>query len=323
MKKPAGALKARFGLEHRLWERLKKDGLRGRGFLLACSGGADSVALVRAFAAVQAKKNLRVAHLHHGPGGAGAFRDEARQFVRDLARDLDLAFVEAHHGGEILRGEAACRDFRRQWLERWREEFAMDAVVTAHHAEDLLETRLIRLVRGTGPGGLRAIPVWRAPWYRPFLGFSPDELRGYLEKINQSWCEDPSNQDPRFLRNWLRQNWLPALEAYRPGSKGALGRSLEDVAASVPKISLPVRSASRSWAVRRAEWETWSPGERLQQLAVGLRHAGVANFTRGQLEEIHRRLDKNQKDYSFQLAGCVWTVGAEQIQARLVVAPLK
>lgn len=306
-------MSARHDLEHRLWKILKNENAAGKTFVLSCSGGADSVALVRAFAAVQPASRLTVVHAHHGAadGGQGAFRDAAAGFVAGLARELGLDFEMRRHEGSALRSEQDLRRFRRRVLAEIRETRKADLIVTGHHREDLLETRLIRLLRGTGAAGLPAIHVSKGFWFRPFLGMSVGELRSYLESLSQDFLEDPSNDDTRFLRNWVRRVWLPALEARRPGAVSSLGRSLETLTASLgvePGLATP--------ELDRGLWEAASAAGKLRLLAMALRAAGQIEMTRGQLEEIRRRLDNPQKEHIFVVAGCEWVVNAQRIFAR-------
>lgn len=302
--------KARHALEHELWKSLGREGLVGARFLLACSGGADSVAMVRAFAAVRPAAELIVAHVHHGEGN-DRFRAGAEKFVAELARALKLRLIVDRHHGPPLKSEKELRRHRRRVLESQRAETGCDFIVTAHHRDDLLETRLIRLVRGTGPEGLPAIRPRRGVWYRPFLETSAKDLRAYLKALKQPHLEDPTNADPRHLRNWIRGTWLGALEDYRPGAMAALGRSLDSIVAEMTLHEPPADPV-----IARPVWEKSAPAERLRLLSGCLQAAGQLEMTRGQLEEIRRRLDNRRREYTFFSAGCDWSVNVQQITAR-------
>lgn len=301
---------ARHGLEHRLWKFLKSENLAGGRFVLACSGGADSVALLRAFAAVQPAGNLTVAYVHHGPSDDG-YRDTAAAFVETLAKGLGLSFETRRHDGEALRSEQDLRRFRRRALEEIRVARRADFLVTGHHRGDLLETRLIRLLRGTGPEGLPAIRPRRGVWLRPFLETPGGELRSYLDLLSQNFVVDPSNEDVRFLRNWIRRVWLPSLETRSPGAVDSLGRSLENIASSL-RTEVPRETP----VLERPQWMGADPAEKLRLAASLLRAAGQSEMTRGQLEEIRKRLDSPEKVIIFTGAGCEWDVNAQRILAR-------
>lgn len=267
--------------------------------------------MVRAFAAVLPVSQLLVAHVHHGAGINGHFRNEAEVFVRSLAQGLNIPSEFRRYSGPELQGEAALRSCRRKFLAEIKAAHGCDWVVTAHHADDVLETRLIRLMRGTGPDGLPAMKRQRGFWYRPFLDLSVEELRSDLQLSASPWLEDPSNRDPRFLRNWIRHRWLPSLEKRRPGAKQAFARSLEDLSQR-----LEDSTEFRGGPLSRTEWMSLQRSEQMRVLALWLRSVGVSEFTRGQLEEIRKQLDNSRNEYTFKGAGCLWLVNAEQIALR-------
>lgn len=301
-------MSARWALEHKLWGFVKQHNLLQQKIVIACSGGADSVALLRAFAAIRPRENLVVAHIHHGPGNT-QYRDEALAFLKSLSEKLQLTFEAKKYEGPALKSEKQLRDVRRGFLEEIRTNHQADLIATAHHRRDLAETRVIRLLRGTGPEGFRAILPLRKPWLRPFLEDSPHELRKYLADLGQDFLEDPSNAEVQPLRNWLRHVWFPQLEDRQPGGVEALARSLENLAmaqASVPSLQQP--------KIPRVQWEVSSQNERLKLLAQCLRSAGQIEMTRGQLLEIERRLSSRQKVFSFRLGECLWSVDPHQIQ---------
>lgn len=307
-------MSARLDLEHEIWKFLKREELTQARFLLACSGGADSVALVTAFAQVIPLERLRILHVHHG--GDAAHRAEALKFTETLATDLgiDFRFLQA---GEDAGSEAGWRRLRWDFFHREQREWSDSWIVTAHHAEDLLETRVIRLLRGTGPDGLKAILPRGRHALRPFLTMGPARLRGYLAEKKQTWIDDPSNRDPRFLRNWLRHSWFPELERKRPGSLAALARSLELMVEALPaKNELAIGSSLPHSVYLQA-----SPAEKRRWVARLLVQAGKSDFSYSHVEEIRRNLDKSKKSHTFKVAGCLWTVDAQQIEAQRVEFP--
>jgi tRNA(Ile)-lysidine synthase len=200
--------------------------------LLAVSGGADSVALLRAMAALKTcgAGRLYVAHFNH------KLREEAeddKQFVMDLCELLgvgcklgcgNIARMAAEAGEGI---EAAARRARRHFLQKVAGEVGARFVVTAHTADDQAETILHRIVRGTGIAGLAGIARSRrlghATLLRPLLSVRRSELREYLDNIGQSFREDSSNADRRFTRNRIRHELLPLLaQQYNSGVADAL-----------------------------------------------------------------------------------------------------
>lgn len=192
---------------------------------VAVSGGADSVALLHVLRELRAELGivLAVAHFNHGLRGDESAGDEA--FVAELAKGLGLEMYVGH--GNVrdraltskLSIEAAGRELRYQWLTSLAQEQRLNAIATAHTLDDQAETVLLKLVRGAGTKGLAGIyPVVTANdgkmrIIRPLLGVSRDEVESYLTALGQSWREDESNLDRRFLRNRVRHLLLPLLQS--------------------------------------------------------------------------------------------------------------
>src|SRR5690606_1606362 len=106
-----------------------------------------------------------------------------------------------------------------------------DRVAVAHHRDDQAEPLLRQLLRGAGTRGMAGMGWRRGRVVRPLLGIGRDELRAYATARDLRWVEDPTNADPRYLRNRVRAELLPLLEALRPGAARALARSAEHAAA--------------------------------------------------------------------------------------------
>src|SRR4051812_5247125 len=178
------------------------------GLVVAVSGGADSVALLRALVEIgEPGGRLVVAHLNHGLRGAESDGDEA--FVRELCGGLpDVEFrgerIDVRAAGGNL--EAAARRERYAWLSRVAGECGLAWGATGHTADDQAETVLHRLLRGAGLQGLRGIAVGRelrpgVTVVRPLLGATRAEVLDFLREIGQPFHEDRSNLDLRFTRN--------------------------------------------------------------------------------------------------------------------------
>src|SRR5271166_2555642 len=198
----------------------------GMRLAVAVSGGADSVALLRALikAAPEIGLVLSVAHVHHGIRGAEA--DGDAEFVSALAAAHELEFhrrdvdtpATARANRETI--EEAARNLRYAWFRELLESGEAEAVATAHTLDDQAETVLHKLLRGAWTEGLGGIhPVVKCPRgaiLRPFLGARRAEIETWLRTINQPRCEDASNADTAFTRNRLRHELLPVLATYNP-----------------------------------------------------------------------------------------------------------
>jgi len=204
--------------------------------LLAVSGGADSVALLRAMRALKTagEGRLAAAHLNHLLRNDESAEDET--FVVELCRRLGVpcevgrAEVDqmAARSGEGL--ESAARSARYEFLQRTAARLGARYVVTAHSADDQAETILHRIVRGTGVRGLVGMARARtlgpaATLMRPLLGFRRAELAVYLNDLGQPYRSDSSNHDLRYTRNRIRHELLPQLaEQFNPAVIDALLR---------------------------------------------------------------------------------------------------
>ena len=194
----------------------------GEGVLVAVSGGADSVALLRLFCAMRAAYSLalHVAHLDHGMRGPASAQDA--RFVSQLCAALHVPCILGARDVPALAArlktgpEDAARKARYAFLEEARAGVGARYVALAHHLEDQAETVLLRMARGCGLAGLTGMRAARGAYIRPLLGERRQALRGYLQSIGQGWREDESNADPAYARNLLRQRAVPALEALNP-----------------------------------------------------------------------------------------------------------
>jgi tRNA(Ile)-lysidine synthase len=306
-------------LEFRVFRNLKSR-LEGRRVLVACSGGADSVALALVMARLASRLGfeMAIAHVHHGPSvekKVERARLKARNFVVKLAERLELRYYSADSPAQELHSEEALRKFRHQTLSELRKIHGFDFVALAHHADDLLETRLIRLIRGTGPQGLKSMSLMTNAVLRPFLDESRADLEAYLVAEKQKWLNDPTNRSEEPLRNWLRRNWLKALERKRPGGGKSLARSLKLLVEALDQNSPDFREflSDGNEAIRRDLYQRLGPIERRQLLARYLRARGLKNFSENHIMEICKRLDSAQKVFTFELLRSRWEINAQQI----------
>ena len=192
--------------------------LKKSKLLIAISGGLDSTVLT--YLCYQAKLNIALAHCNFNLRGSESDGDE--DFVLQLAEDLDLeVFIESFETESYakehkLSTQMAARELRYNWFEELSKQLGFDYVLTAHHADDVLETFLINLSRGTGIEGLSGIPEVNNNVVRPLLGFSRTEIENHANANNLKWREDSSNASIKYLRNKLRHDVIPQLKAINP-----------------------------------------------------------------------------------------------------------
>jgi tRNA(Ile)-lysidine synthase len=185
----------------------------GESVLVAVSGGADSVALLRILIALAPELSLRL-HVLHVDHGLRPDSHRDADFVRQLAERLgvavDVARVTVAPGGSL---EAAARAARYAALEAHATRLGADRIAVGHTADDQAETVLMRMLGGAGVRGLAGIPAVRGRIIRPLLDLRRPQLVVALRAMEQPWIEDPSNRDPKFLRNRIRHELLPRLGA--------------------------------------------------------------------------------------------------------------
>lgn len=228
-------------LPHKVAQFWPPDDWRRWTVVVAVSGGADSVAMLRCLANLKgpAEGDLVVAHFNHQLRGADSDGDQ--QFVKRLAQKLGLPCVTGQPPASQLakpatdQAEETARKHRYAFLSQVAAESGARFVVTAHTADDQVETILHRILRGTGLGGLTGIPRTRplnefVTLARPLLCCRRSEITEYLEALGQPHREDHSNQERRFTRNRIRHDLLPQLRNHYNSQVDAALLRLQTVA---------------------------------------------------------------------------------------------
>ena len=190
----------------------------GSKLLIGLSGGADSVALFRGLLELQPEFefSVHIAHLNHQLRGAAS--DADAQWVDELCKSFAVPSTIGTASISVTATgiEEAARKVRHRFLDDAARSSGADTVITAHTADDQLETVLHHLFRGTGLAGLRGIPLVRSTesgcrLIRPMLLVRRALIESYLSEIGQDFRTDATNTDTEFTRNWLRHNMLPQL----------------------------------------------------------------------------------------------------------------
>ena len=193
----------------------------GFPMLVAVSGGADSVALLRILLEIRQLQgvdnaSLVVAHVNHGTRGKESDDDE--QFVRHLAESLELEFrselINLDSSEDL--SEESLRESRYRSLIQIARQVDARYLATGHTCDDQIETILFRIFRGTGISGLTGIPRIRVvdgsiSIVRPLLQLTRSEIVAFLQSANQDYRTDPSNSDTRYSRNFVRHEILPLI----------------------------------------------------------------------------------------------------------------
>lgn len=245
---------------------------RGTKLVVAVSGGVDSVALLDMLNELrhELKLGLIVAHADHGLR-RGSAKD--REFVESLAHGLGLPFVstrlDLNPGGNV---EARAREARYRWLESVRKRRKAGFVVTAHQADDQVETLFLHLARGTGMQGLSGMRMLSGNILRPLLATPRSHVVRYARRRKLKFRRDPTNRNVRHARNRIRHQVIRSLRKINP-------QLVETVSQSMRVFSSEYEVA-RMLAARELAQVTASAGgtgrklkrAKLMKLDRGVRH---------------------------------------------------
>ncbi len=230
-------------------EALRALGVHG-GVIVAFSGGADSTCLLSLFCTAAARGDfpypLAAAHLNHGLRGAEAARDA--RFCAEFCRARGIpCFCETADVAALAKSthrgiEETARSARYAFFDRLlAENAAYTAVATAHNKNDLCETMLFHLSRGTGLDGLCSIPARRGSIIRPLLDVRRDEILAYLAAAGQDYVTDSTNLSALYSRNHIRHAVLPALTEVAPQAVDSMARTAKLLRADADYLDAEAR----------------------------------------------------------------------------------
>lgn len=292
---------------------LSYDGLH----VVALSGGADSVALLRVL--LDLGYRVEAAHCNFRLRGKESDRDE--QFVKNLCQNLGVSLHLIHfetveyaniHQVSI---EMAARELRYGYFRQLREDIGAETVCVAHHRDDAVETLLMNLLRGAGIHGLTGIRPCNEYIVRPLLGVSRQEILEYLDSIGQDYVTDSSNLQPDVLRNKLRLQLIPLLEQLSPGASDNIARSayylseaekVYNSALSPLRATLPISALKASPSPLCLLHESLSP----------------YGFNRSQIDQILNGLDGGS-GREFSSATHTLVIDRDQLIVELISPPMK
>lgn len=202
--------------------------------LLACSSGIDS--MVMTHLCQKLNLNITLAHCNFCLRGHESNLDEA--FVVDYASKQDILVFSKQFDTQSFVDNSkysiqmAARELRYNWFQSLSEQHQFSCVLTAHHADDNLETFLINLSRGSGLDGLVGIPEKNGLFLRPLLPFSKDQILQYAQKHQIEWREDSSNVSLKYQRNQLRHKLVTVLKEIYPNILESLTKTQSHLEAS-------------------------------------------------------------------------------------------
>lgn len=208
--------------------------LKGKKLLIAISGGIDSIVLTHIF--YKLKFNFSLAHCNFSLRGKESNKDE--QFVKDLGEKLEAQTYTIQFSTKLFAKEngistqMAARDLRYNWFQELSKKHHFDYIITAHQKDDVIETFLINLTRGTGLNGLTGIPEVNKNIVRPLLPFDRNDILVYATRKKLQWREDSTNSSIKYVRNKIRHKVVPFLKELNPSLLETFGNTLENLKGS-------------------------------------------------------------------------------------------
>ncbi len=303
-------------LEHTVWKNLKECGLDQKPvYFLAVSGGLDSMVLLHLMLRLKPKAQFTIAYYHHGVTDdllQSTFRAECLNLIKRFQSENIRLITET--SPVSLYSEAEMRDAR--WTFFIKHQLPDNPILTGHQLDDWAETLTLKLIRGVGPEGFTAFKLWDGQVFRPFLETPKKDLLEYAHAQKVVWIDDPSNQSDQYLRNWLRESWFKSLDEKNPSGYLNFSRSLLRLCqelASNQSFELQFFRDSPALGLDRHWFFSLSRPLQLKSLSLFLRHHSIFKVTTGQLAEIQKQLDKNQKDITFTVAHVKWVINETQI----------
>jgi tRNA(Ile)-lysidine synthase len=249
-------------------------------YVVAVSGGVDSMVLLHV---LQQKPGLElvVAHFDHGIRSDSAVDSK---IVEATAKSYGLPYSFAEGKLGTRASEAAAREARYRFLQTVKETHRADAIVTAHHQDDVLETAVINLLRGTGRKGLSSLRSTEEV-RRPLLQVSKEQIRTYAKGNKLTWHEDSTNLDDSYLRNYVRLRLLPRLTADdKRRLLTIISRAAETNQQLDTELSRLLPTAAEN--LQRKDILALSHAEARELLAAWLRLHDLRDFDRSTLERL-------------------------------------
>ena len=232
--------------------------LKGSKLVIAVSGGIDSVVLSHLCQSLGLKFSM--AHCNFNLREEESNKDE--DFVLELAEDLDVEIFIQNFDTETYAKEnkrsiqMAARELRYDWFKELAAQLKFDYVLTAHHADDNLETFLINFSRGTGLNGLTGIPVLNENIARPLLAFSREQIEQYAKSEGILWREDASNASRKYLRNKLRHEVVPILKEINPHLLDSFQNTLSNLNDTASIVNESIKSFTKQAVVATDQYGT-------------------------------------------------------------------
>ncbi|MDO8335839.1 MAG: tRNA lysidine(34) synthetase TilS [Candidatus Saccharibacteria bacterium] len=219
---------------------MKLSSLKTGTYIVAVSGGVDSVVLLDLLSK-QSGLQLIIAHFDHGIRSNSATDS---QFVKQLALKYDLNFELGSASLGKDASEEQARDARYSFLSSVKDKYNARQIITAHHSDDIVETIIINLTRGTGWRGLISLRSTEHV-LRPLLNFTKADILAYAKSNKLSWVEDSTNQEIKYLRNEIRHKIVTKMSAEQRAEFLQLYQSQLDLTDEIDSNTIKLTSDKR------------------------------------------------------------------------------
>ena len=251
-------------------------------YVVAVSGGVDSMALLHALCAHPGLR-LTVAHFDHG------IRPDSHEdvmLVQKTVRQYGLPFVYGMGGLGPKASEESARKARYDFLHKVKDATDAQAIITAHHKDDVLETAVINMLRGTGRKGLSSLKSLDGI-KRPLLHHTKSEIIEYARTHNLEWREDSTNNDPSYLRNHVRHDILSRISPKDKKELHGIIEAVRDINEETDELlEKHLQKYTNGGRLRRREFIMLPHAVALEVMAAWLRAAGIRTFDKKMLERL-------------------------------------
>ena len=269
----------------------------GRRFVVAFSGGIDSLALVLMMKKEERKRSAAV-YVDHSLRPREELDEEISLNIRNArALSIPLYIIRLGEGSVSLLAkekdigiEAAARTLRYEALERFRSENGYDFILTAHHLDDQSETLLMRMLSSSPFWAWAGIRRREGNLIRPILSTTKDEIRRVVEKSGLKWSEDSTNSDLSYRRNWIRRNILPSLSLEAKRTMEAIAENVS----SFPGTQVAAEYHGSFWVkLDRSSFLSSRPWDREKAIFSSLSRLGNRDrIRRGVVREIEKGAER-------------------------------
>lgn len=265
--------------------------------LLAVSGGMDSVVMCDLFS--KAKIDFAIAHCNFGLRGEESNEDE--MFVKKLSIKYKVPFfVTTFQTADFAENEKistqmAARILRYEWFEKIRVQHNFDYIATAHHQNDVLETVLLNLTKGTGIAGLHGIRVKNGHIIRPILFAEKESIFDYVVENQIIWREDSSNESNKYQRNLIRNEVVPLLKQINPNLENTIQQTVERITAveDIFEQEMEMLRKQITWSDSQAIYVNYKAIQTLSQPVIKLAELlKPYHFSYQQSQDIFEAFDK-------------------------------